>query len=150
VEESAPIDWMFPHLTPFGIIMKINRLPLASLPEEILEKDHAFWKQYSQRLTGDFIDYGTSMREVADWIERTYLRRNFNGFTGDRRFVHDIDAQKSFCKLRTSIAGIYAWRLSRGSPPEFRPKSESEFRRLWQEANFAFLQAFAFCPYNPE
>jgi len=25
VEESFPLDWMYPHLTPFGIIMKINR-----------------------------------------------------------------------------------------------------------------------------
>ena len=28
VEESFPLDWMYPHLTPFGIIMKINRQPL--------------------------------------------------------------------------------------------------------------------------
>jgi hypothetical protein len=150
VEESAPIDWMFPHLTPFGVIMKINRRPLASLPAETFDKDHLFWKQYAQRLTGDFIDYDTSVRQVADWIERTYVRRNFTGFTGDRRFVHDIDAQKSFCKLRTAIAGVYAWRLSRNCPGEFRPKSDAEFQRLWKEANFAFLQAFAFCPFNPE
>ncbi len=25
VEESFPLDWMYPHLTPFGIIMKLNR-----------------------------------------------------------------------------------------------------------------------------
>ncbi len=29
VEESFPLDWMFPYLTPFGVILKINRQPLA-------------------------------------------------------------------------------------------------------------------------
>ena len=28
VEESFPLDWMYPYLTPFGVIMKINRQPL--------------------------------------------------------------------------------------------------------------------------
>ena len=28
VEESFPLDWMFPYLTPYGIIMKINRNPV--------------------------------------------------------------------------------------------------------------------------
>ncbi len=28
VEESFPLDWMYPHLTPYGVIMKINRNPL--------------------------------------------------------------------------------------------------------------------------
>ena len=37
VEESFPLDWMYPHLTPFGIIMKINRQPLPSLTEDILQ-----------------------------------------------------------------------------------------------------------------
>ena len=35
VEESFPLDWMYPHLTPFGIIMKINRQPLPALTEDI-------------------------------------------------------------------------------------------------------------------
>ena len=52
--------------------------------------------------------------------------------------------------LRTAIAGLYAWRLGPQCPPEYRPKSNAEFQSLFREANFAFLQAFAFCPYNPE
>ena len=27
VEESFPLEWMYPYETPFGIIMKINRDP---------------------------------------------------------------------------------------------------------------------------
>jgi len=78
------------------------------------------------------------------------LRYNFEGFTGDRKFIHDIDAQKSFSKLRTAIAGVYAWRLSQQCPPEYRPKSDEEVQRLLKEAEFAYLQALAFSPWNPE
>jgi len=150
VEESFPLDWMYPHLTPYGVIMKINREPLNSLSEDILQRDHQFWKQYSKRLTGDFMDYDTSIKQICDWIEKTYLRHDFNGFTGDRKFIHDDDAQKAFSKLRSSIGGIYAWRLSPQSPPQFRPKSDAEFQHMLREAEFTFRQAFAFCPYSPE
>jgi hypothetical protein len=150
VEESAPIDWMYPHLSPYGIIMKLERQPLASLSEQTLEADHQFWKQYSTRLTGDVIDYETSIDWMTKWIDKTYVRRDLQGFNGDRKFVHDIDAQKSFCKLRTAIAGVYAWRLSAQCPVEYRPKTEAEYKRLFREADFAYRQAFLFCPYNPE
>jgi hypothetical protein len=150
VEESAPIDWMYPHLSPYGIIMKLERQPLATLSDETLDADHQFWKRYSTRLTGDVLDYDTTIEWMTKWIEKTYLRRDLRAFTGDRKFVHDIDAQKSFCKLRTAIAGIYAWRLSAQCPPQYRPKTETEYKRLFREAEFAYRQAFLFCPYNPE
>ncbi len=153
VEESFPLDWMYPYLTPFGVIMKINRRPLSSLPEEVFKRDHQFWKQYSKRLIGDIIDYDTPVKQIVDWIEKTYLRHDRNGFAGDRRFLDDDDAQKSFSKLRSSIGGIYAWRLEPDPhicPPEYRPKSEAEAQRVYKEADFAFRQAFAFCPYSPE
>jgi len=150
VEESFPLDWMYPHLTPYGVIMKINRQPMPSLPEDAMDRDHQFWKQYSNRLTGDIVDYNTSIKQICDWIEKTYLRHNFNGFTGDRKFIRDDDGQKAFSKLRSSIGGIYAWRLSPQAPPQYRPKSDAEFQRLLKEAEFTFKQAFAFCPYSPE
>ena len=150
VEESFPLDWMYPYLTPFGVIMKINRNPLPSLSEDVLARDHEFWKQFSKRLCGDFIDYDTPVKTITEWIEKTYLRKDFNGFTGDRRFIHDDDGQKSFSKLRSSIGGIYAWRLNPSTPPEYRPKTSAEYQRLVKEADFTFRQAFAFCPYSPE
>ncbi|HWH71200.1 MAG TPA: hypothetical protein VNT26_17570, partial [Candidatus Sulfotelmatobacter sp.] len=150
VEESFPLDWMYPHLTPYGVIMKINRQPLPTLTEDILQRDHQFWKQYSKRLTGDIIDYDTPLKQITDWIEQTYLRRNFSKFTGDRKFARDNDAQKAFSKLRSSIGGVYAWRLSPLCPPEYRPKTPAEQQRLLKEAEFTFRQAFAFCPYSPE
>ena len=150
VEESMPLEWMYPHLTPHGVIMKVNRQPLTSIPDDILDRDHEFWKQYSRRLTGDIIDYDTSVQQITRWIEKTYVRYDFNGFTGDRKFVHDIDAQKSFSKLRSAIAGVYLWRFSPQCPPEYRPRTNAELQRLVKEANFACLQAFAFSPWNPE
>lgn len=149
VEESFPLDWMYPHLTPYGIIMKINRQPLPWLTEDVLRTDHEFWKQYSKRLTGDIIDYDTPLKQITDWIEKVYLRHDLNGFTGDRKFVHDDDAQKAFSKLRSSIGGIYAWRLTQ-APPEYRPKTSAEYQSILREADFTFRQSFAFCPYSPE
>ncbi|HVV00200.1 MAG TPA: tetratricopeptide repeat protein, partial [Verrucomicrobiae bacterium] len=145
VEESFPLDWMYPHLEPFGVIMKINRKPLPELSEEVVKRDHTFWKQYSKRLTGDIIDYDTPIKDIAAFIEKTYLRHDFTGFTGDRKFVRDDQAQKAFSKLRSSIGGIYAWRIN--DPSNHNPATQ---QRMIREAEFAFKQAFAFCPYSPE
>jgi tetratricopeptide (TPR) repeat protein len=115
-----------------------------------LNRDHLFWKQYSKRMTGDIIDYGTSVQQVCDWIQKTYVRRDFNGFEGDLKFIRDRDAQKSFSKLRSAIGGVYAWRLNPAIPQEYQPKTPAEREALIREANFTFLQAFAFCPDSPE
>jgi len=153
VEESFPLDWMYPHLTPFGIIMKINRQPLPTLTQEILDRDHAFWSKYSERLVGNWITYDTPVKEITDFAEKVYLRRDFNGFKGDRKFARDDQAQKAFSKLRSSIGGIYAWRLNPDPltcPPEYRPKTAEEYERIRKEVDFTFRQALAFCPYSPE
>ncbi len=153
IEESFPLDWMYPYLTPYGVIMKINRQPLTELSEDVFKRDHEFWKQFSTRLIGDIIDYDTPIKQVVEWIEKTYLRHDFTGFKGDRKFIRDKDAQKSFSKLRSSIGGIYAWRIGAGQsacPAEYRPKTNEEFQRMLKEADFSFLQSFAFCPYSPE
>lgn len=145
VEESFPLDWMYPYLTPYGIIMKINRQPLPELTEDIVQKDHQFWSTYSERLIGNWITYDTSVKEIADFVEKVYLRRDFSGFKGDRKFVRDDQAQKAFSKLRSSIGGVYAWRVN--DPNNRSPLVQ---QRMQKEADFAFRQAFAFCPYSPE
>jgi tetratricopeptide (TPR) repeat protein len=154
VEESFPLEWMYPHLTPFGVIMKVNREKLPSLPEDEMKRDHEFWSAYSERLIGNWITYDTSVKEIVDFAEKVYQRRDFNGFKGDRKFVRDDQAQKAFSKLRSSIAGVYAWRLGLSggapTPPEFLAKPGPERDRVLREADFAFKQAFAFCPYSPE
>lgn len=155
VEESFPLDWMYPYETPFGIIMKINRQPVTELSQDVFDLDHKFWTDFSSRLCGNWITYDTSIKDIADFVERTYIRNNYKGFTGNRAFVRDDDAQKAFSKLRSSQAGMYAWRCALpGSnpqaPPEYRQKTAASQAALIRETDFAFKQAFTFCPYSPE
>jgi len=150
VEESFPMDWMYTYLQPYGMYMRVNRTQFPGFTEEMLGKDHDFWKQYSKRFTGDIIDYDTKVETVTQWAEQVYLHRNFKNFTGDRAFLRDDDAQKAFSKLRSAIGGIYAFRLRPDCPAEYRPKNKEEYDRLYKEACFAFLQSYAFCPYSPE
>ena len=80
VEESYVIPWMYPYLTPNGLIMKLNSDPLPSLPPELVKKDRDFWDWYTKRLLGN------------------------------PKFLRDVVARKTFSKLRGAIAGIYAYR----------------------------------------
>jgi len=150
VEESFPLDWMYPYETPFGIIMKINRNPLPELSQDVFDLDHKFWTDFSSRLCGNWINYDTSVKQIADFVERTYINNNYQGFIGNRAFVRDDDAQKAFSKLRSSQAGMYYWRMSPQCPPEYRQKTAAGQAALVRETEFAFKQAFAFCPYSPE
>ena len=80
VEESYVIGWMYPYLTPHGLIMKINREPLAALPEPVVKDDHEFWSWYTERLTTN------------------------------PKFMRDVVARKTFSKLRSAIGGLYVYR----------------------------------------
>jgi len=150
IEESFPLPWMYPYETPFGIIMKINRNPLPELPDEVFKRDHAFWSKFSDRLIGNWITYDTPVKEIVDFIEKVYLRHDYSGFKGDLKFVRDDQAQKSFSKLRSSIAGVYNWRLTPQCSEEYRQKTPASLEALKRETDFAYKQAFAFCPYSPE
>jgi tetratricopeptide (TPR) repeat protein len=150
VEESFPLPWMYPYETPFGIIMKINRDPLPQLTQEDFDRDHKFWTDYSQRLCGNFITYDTSVSNIADFVQRTFVQNNYAGYIGDRKFLRDEDAQKGFSKLRGSQAGMYSWRCSPNCPPEYREQTPALQEALRRETDFAFKQAFAFCPYSQE
>lgn len=154
VEESFPLDWMFPNLTPFGIIMKINRQPVKAYDEDLFQRDRQFWHAYSDRLIGDWINEKTSVKDICDFVQRVYIRRDYTGFKGNREFIRDDQAQKSFSKLRGAIGGLYLWRLGLltgvPTPPEYLPKTDALRQRLMREAEFAWKQSFAFCPYSPE
>ena len=143
VEESFPLAWMYPHLRPAGIIMKLEREPIDEFGEAIFTKDRQFWRKYSERLIGDWIREDTPVEEICDWIERTYQRRNLSDFNGSHEFVRDNDAQKGFSKLRAAIAGLYTWRSLNTKDPALR-------QRYQREAHFAYRQAIAFGPINPE
>ncbi len=143
VEESFPLDWMYSYLEPYGIIMRINREPLSEISPDKINRDHEFWSQYSARLIGNWITYDTPVKDICDFVVRVHERRDYDGFQGDRKFVRDDQAQKSFSKLRSSIGGLYSWRATSARTAE-------DQQRMLKEADFAFRQAFAFCPYSPE
>jgi hypothetical protein len=160
IEESFPLEWMYPYLTPYGIIMKINREPLAELPEDVLKRDHEFWSRYSERAIGNWITYETSIPDICAFVEKVYLRRDYKGFKGDPKFVRDSDGQKAFSKLRSSIAGVYLHRekeltvqLQRAQMSNNAAEQQqvmARYQRVLKEAEFALKLSFAFCPYCPE
>ncbi|HLX71377.1 MAG TPA: hypothetical protein VKV04_17260, partial [Verrucomicrobiae bacterium] len=155
LEESFPLDWMFPYLEPHGLIMKINREPLAHLPEDVVQRDHDYWQKLVGGMIGNWLTDDTSVQTVTEFAERVYLHKDLNGFTGDPQFVQDSYAPKMFSKLRSSIGGVYSWRL--GQPPsggvmpaQYIAKDKTERARMEKAADFAFKQSFAICPYSPE
>ena len=102
IEESFPIRWTYDYAIPHGLIYKLNRTKLESLPLETVEKDFAFWRDYSARLLAD------------------------------ANFKNDYDAQRSFSKLRQTLANIY------------------RHRAMSAEAERAYREALALWPGNPE
>jgi hypothetical protein len=143
IEESFPLDWMYPHLSPHGLILKIHRKPLTMLSAEDIAKDRAFWLDQQRTLVGGWLKAETSVKEICAFAEKVFLDRNLEGFMGDPKFVQSDSAAKMYSKLRSSIAGVYAWRMAHSQAPE-------EKERMRAEADFAFRQAFAFCPYSLE
>lgn len=143
LEESFPLDWMYPQLEPHGLIFKLDRQPMSRLPEDIVRNDHEYWAKYARPLVGDWLDDKTSVAEIAAFAEKTFQRGDLTGFKGDPRFIQNGYAHKMFSKLRSSIGGLYAWRASHAVDATDKAQME-------QEADFAFRQAWALCPYSPE
>ena len=142
IEESFPLDWMYPQLEPHGLILKIDRQP-AALSDEILQRDRDYWIKYLTPMIGDWLNPDTSLADVTAFAEKVYGKKDLSGFTGDPEFVQNADAQKMFAKLRSAIAGVYAWRAGQAG-------DEAEKARLSNAADFAFRQALALCPSSPE
>jgi hypothetical protein len=143
ISESFPLDWTYPHLEPQGLIFKMNREPLAKLSPEIVEQDHDYWTKIVSPMIGDWLNADTSVRDVAAFVEKVYLRHDFSGFRGDSSFVMNADWHRTFSNDRGSIGGLYDWRARQA-------KDASEKQRMDDAADFAFRQAWALCPYAPK
>jgi hypothetical protein len=143
VEESFPLTWMYPRLTPHGLILKINREALSELSRDVVQRDYEYWARYIGPMIGDWLEHQTSLSEIVAFVEKTYVHGDLDGFTGDPRYVKNHVPQKSFSKLRSAIAGLYAWRAQNS-------KSTTEKEHMLEEADFAFRQAFALYPASPE
>jgi len=143
VDEGFPLDWMYPHASPHGLILKINRQPLPELSDELVQRDRAFWTDYVRPMIGDWLTFDTTAADIAVFVEKVHLNREQTGFRGDPRFIQNGVTQRNFSKLRSSIGGIYAWRAQNS-------KETAERKRMNQEADLAFRQSFALCPSSPE
>ena len=143
VEESYPLDWMYPYLEPHGLIMKINRQPLPELSDEIVHNDSDYWEKYVTPMIGGWLNHDTQVKVVADFAEKVYVQKDLSGFKGDPQFIQNEYSCRMFSKLRSSIAGLYAWRAQHAA-------HAGEKDRMNDAADFAFRQAWALCPYSPE
>jgi beta-lactamase regulating signal transducer with metallopeptidase domain len=143
IEESFPLDWMYPYLEPHDLIMKLNRQPLSEMPDGTIKADHDYWVNLVAPMIGGWLNAGTPVSQVAAFAEKVQLKHNLSGFKGDPQFVQNDYARKMFSKFRSSIAGVYAWRMSHAA-------DLADKERTAREADFAFRQAWALCPYSPE
>ena len=143
VEESFPLDWMYPHLTPHGLIMQLNRKPLESISVSDMDGDRDYWKKLFAEMFGGWLDEKTPVKDVCDFAEKYGLGKNLENFKGDQAFAGDADSRKCFSKLRSSQAGLFAWRAE-------HTKDADERDRMYRAADLAFRQAYVICPYSPE
>lgn len=77
VEESFPILWTYDYAIPSGLVYKLNPTRLDRLPPNAVRGDFAFWDTYKQKLLADPL------------------------------FATDLDARRSFSRLRTTGGNIY-------------------------------------------
>jgi outer membrane murein-binding lipoprotein Lpp len=143
IEESFPFDWMYPYLEPHGLIFKINHQPLPGLSDKSVQQDHAYWRSLVRPMIGDWLSGDTLVDKIAAFAKKTFGKQDFNGFAGDRRFIQNAYSHRMFSKLRSSHAGLYAWRMQHAI-------GAIEKERMAREADFAFRQAWALCPDSNE
>ena len=143
IEESLPLDWMYPYLEPHGLILKLDRQPLARLSDQAIKADHDYWANLIQPMIGDWLDDDTPAQDVADVAEKVHGRRDFTTFSGDKQFIQSDYACRMFSEERANIADLYAWRAKQAADP-------GERERMSRSADFAFRQAWALCPYSAD
>ena len=80
---------------------------------------------------------------MCEFATTIFEHKELGEFKSDPKFVQNANACKTYSKLRSSLGGIYAWRAKNS-------KSADEKQRMTKEADFAFRQSFALCPYSPE
>ena len=93
VEESFPLEWSYDHAEPHGLVYRINREPLKEIPLDLVRKDFEFWDAYVIKLKGN------------------------------PEYAKDLDALRSFSKLRASTGNLYRHR-----------KMDAEAERVYRQA----------------
>jgi len=80
IEESYVIPWMYPYLEPHGLILKLNKEPVAQIDAAVVTRDKQYWEALTKELVAD------------------------------PRFLGNEQARKTFSKLRSAIGGVYSYR----------------------------------------
>jgi len=102
VEESFVMKWSYDYALPHGLSYQIAKDKLKEIPADVVAKDMAFWGKY-----------------VRDLL-------------ANPEFSQDLDAQRSFSKLRNTTGNIYRhWKMDK-------------------EAEHAYREALSLWPANPE
>ena len=143
VAESFPLDWMYPHLEPRGLILKLNRQPMEKIPDDIVRKDGEYWTRFIKGALGQWLTPTTSVEVVCDFAQSVFALQEQEPFQPDEQFVRNSDACETYSKLRSAQAGVYLWRAKHSQSPE-------EKQRMEKAADLAFRQAFALCPSSAE
>jgi Tfp pilus assembly protein PilF len=97
VEESFPMEWSYPNAVPHGLCYEIKKDPVSGLTPQQVQGDMDYWREYIDHLKKD------------------------------PRFEDDIDAQRSFSKLRNTGGNIYKWR----NMPEAAEQAYRQALELW-------------------
>jgi hypothetical protein len=139
VQQSFPLDWMYPYLEPHGQIFKINREPLAELSDEAMQDDDDYWTQTISPIIGNWLTKDTPVTNVVAFAGKVFFRHDFSGFSGDRDFVENKYDSGLYAWDRSNIAELYLWRMNHTT-------NLDEKDRMAQEADFAFRQALALNP----
>ena len=87
IEESYPMPWMYPYLTPHGLILKLNNQP-TQITKELISNDTAFWQWYTQRLTSD----SRFIRDIVARKSFSKLRTAIASLYNARGFIKEAEA----------------------------------------------------------
>lgn len=105
IEESFPLRWTYEYAEPHGLVYRLRKEKVESLPEDVVQRDFEFWDNYSARLLAD------------------------------PEFKQDLDAQRSFSKLRVTGGNIYRHRKMKKEAA----RAYRQALRLWPAATEALV-----------
>ncbi len=158
LEESLALDWMKPHMVPHGLLFKLDRKPLKELPPDLIDQNRKDWQKYMALCVGDaVVKPETTVAELCQWVEVIYIKGNRDNFKGDALFLKGkkevqgsptsskglSSEQKAFSKMRCDQARLFTWRESTTQDAELK-------KEYAKEADYAYRQAFALGPINPQ
>lgn len=154
VEESFALAWMYPYLTPHGLIMKLNNVP-TPITEEMIKNDTDFWAWYSDRLLND----NKFMRDASARRSFSKLRSALAGLYVQRANVKQSQAQQlrqqasSKIQQAASQPQTASTQAMRGEARELNAEAAScseDAKRLYETGEAAYRQAIQLYDLSPE